>query len=111
MYMDDPILGIRGTPWQRKCSAVKLVSAILVLGLHMAFSKAQINNTITWIGVEVKIRPWEIIVTFPLENHEISRKVDLGDVGFQCYHHRIAALLCGEVLERSSGDLRLAAVP
>ena len=46
--------------------AVKFVSSFLILGFQMAFSKAQMNHTVIWIGVEIQVKPWEILITLPL---------------------------------------------
>ena len=67
LYVDDPLIALRGSKRMRKRMAVKFVAVFLVLGVGLAFSKAQLGHTVTWIGVEFAIQPWELTLSIPLE--------------------------------------------
>ena len=87
VYVDDPILGLRGSPRQRKRIAVKFVSTFLILGFQMAFAKAQLNHTVVWIGVEIQVKPWEILISLPL-----SKLQELEQIILEMLSHNIVTV-------------------
>ena len=66
-YVDDPILGVQGTPAERRRMVVKFIAFFLVMGVRLAFDKAQLNHTVLWVGVTLRVRAWEIDATVPQE--------------------------------------------
>ena len=66
-YVDDPILGLQGTSAERRRMAVKLITFFLIMGIGLAFHKAQLPSKVVWVGVELEATPWEIIASIPQE--------------------------------------------
>ena len=55
VYVDDPLATVRGNRKQRDRLAAVLMTGWKILGLPMAFHKAQRGITIPWIGVVLSI--------------------------------------------------------
>ena len=56
MYVDDPLLIIRGADPVRNRLAAVVVLAWRVLGVNLAFAKAQLGSKVDWIGWELDIQ-------------------------------------------------------
>ena len=65
VYVDDPLLALFGDDRQRRRFAVKFVVGWLVLGAALAFSKAQLNHTVIWIGNTLRVDGDRIVVSIP----------------------------------------------
>ena len=67
LYVDDPLLAMRGDDHHCKRLCVRFCVAWLVLGFNLAFSKAQCSPDVVWIGVRLKINERRIEATIPAE--------------------------------------------
>ena len=47
--------------------AVQLITFFLIMGIGLAFDKAQLSSQVVWVGVELEAKPWEIIASIPQE--------------------------------------------
>ena len=56
---------------ERKQMSVTFVSTFLVLGVRLAFSKAQPGSDLTWIGVQFRVLPWELVLSIPSEHLQV----------------------------------------
>ena len=65
VYVDDPLLGLQGTSSARRRMAVKFITIFLVLGVRLAFDKAQFGPRVSWIGVDIAAEPWKITAQIP----------------------------------------------
>ena len=59
-YVDDPILGLQGTSAERRRMAVEFILFFLIMGIGLAFDKAQLSSNVVWVGVELEAKPWEM---------------------------------------------------
>ena len=50
VYVDDPLVILRGTFLQRNRITALIILAWRILGVNLAYTKAQCNDTIDWIG-------------------------------------------------------------
>ena len=66
-FVDDPILGMQGSAAQRRRMTVKFLALFLVMGVSLAFDKAQLDRRVLWIGVTLETKQWEIEATVPQE--------------------------------------------
>ncbi len=55
VYIDDPVVTIRGTPDIRQEQVALLVLAWAVLGVGPSFRKGQLGRAIHWIGAEFRL--------------------------------------------------------
>ena len=53
IYTDDPITTIYATPSRTKRVVAIIVMAWMVLGFSMAFHKAQLAETVDWVGYKI----------------------------------------------------------
>ena len=63
IYVDDPVVAIRGNPAQRRHKMLVVVTAWLLWGLPAAFSKAVWASAATWIGSTFQVTPFSVRVT------------------------------------------------
>ena len=52
-YVDDPAFAVRGSQAQQAQTVIRVVLTWLVLGLPLAFHKAQLSASIVWIGFQI----------------------------------------------------------
>ena len=67
VYVDDPLLALKGQKQRRRVLAVRFISCFILLGVRLAFDKAKIGNRLTWIGMDIWVRDWCVEVQVPLE--------------------------------------------
>ena len=67
VYVDDPLLTLRGSKPQRDRMIAKVVMAWVCLGFNLAFAKGQRGSSITWIGAAYKLSRTDISVTIKKE--------------------------------------------
>ena len=65
MYVDDPLLALKGLQSRRCRLAVRFLCVWLLLGFQIAFSKASYSQKLVWIGVQLDVRESELIATIP----------------------------------------------
>ena len=78
LYVDDPIIALRGAEARRRRLASKFVAVFLVLGFPLAFSKAQRGQCVVWIGVTFEVRKWEIECRIPYGKLQELEEMILG---------------------------------
>ena len=62
VYVDDPLAILKGTD-KRLRRLVCIISAVwMILGIPMAFHKAVMSHTVTWIGVTIEVTATDITV-------------------------------------------------
>ena len=66
-YVDDPILGLQGANVERRRMAVKSITFFLIMGIGLAFDKAQLSSKVVWVGVELEAKPRAIVASIPQE--------------------------------------------
>ena len=67
-YVDDPLFSLRGTAKQRVRSMIRIIIIWSILGLPLAFKKAQFGRKVTWIGFQLEKLIDRFVVTVPREN-------------------------------------------
>ena len=67
LYVDDPLLVVKGSEAQRKRAVVKFMLVLMVLGFPVAVAKAKYNQRLTWIGIDIEIFWDKVEVTVPAE--------------------------------------------
>jgi hypothetical protein len=65
MYVDDPLLAVRGRFWRRRRLVVRFCVGFLLLGFRLAFNKAQYSSSVVWIGVGLSISSRRLVATIP----------------------------------------------
>ena len=70
IYVDDPLLAMRGSKTRRRVLALRFIACCIVLGLNLAFPKAQLGTEVLWIGVVLKIDQDIIIAAIPTDKLE-----------------------------------------
>ena len=65
VYVDDPILAIKGTKSRRRVLTARFLACFVLLGVRLAFPKAQCSNSVTWIGLDIVVLDWSVTVTVP----------------------------------------------
>ena len=60
IYVDDPIVAIRGTQHRRKRLVCIFTLAWLSLGFPLAFQKAQLGQSVSWIGAAFAWEPGHV---------------------------------------------------
>ena len=58
--VDDPILGLQGPPKLRRGMSSKFLVFFAVMGVRLAYEKAQLGSRVKWIGVIYDIKEWEV---------------------------------------------------
>ena len=56
VYVDDPLLAVRGSQDRRRLLAARFIAGFLILGARLAFPKAQLGARVAWIGVQLHVR-------------------------------------------------------
>ena len=67
IYVDDPLLAVRGSKSCRRLLAARFVAVLTLLGFRLAFDKAQFGQCVTWIGVQIHIKGLSVEATVPPE--------------------------------------------
>ena len=67
LYVDDPLLAVRGRYWRRRRLVVRFCVAFLALGFRLAFNKAQHSYSVVWIGVGLTVYNRRVEATVPEE--------------------------------------------
>ena len=49
--------------------AVKCITLFYIMGIGLAFDKAQLSSQVVWVGVELEAKPWEIIASISQEKN------------------------------------------
>ena len=62
VYVDDPLTVIRGTKMRQRRLSVMISVAWMLLGVPMAFHKAVLSDSVTWIGVSISVTLEDVIV-------------------------------------------------
>lgn len=62
VYLDDPLAILKGSKTRQKRLACLIASACMILGIPMAFHKAVMPKSVTWIGVTIEANDSEIVV-------------------------------------------------
>jgi hypothetical protein len=62
VYVDDPLAILKGSKTRQKRLACLIASAWMILGIPMAFHKAVMSKSVTWIGVTIEANDSEIVV-------------------------------------------------
>ena len=60
VYVDDPIVVLRGPRQQRRKQVALMVLAWVVLGISLAIKKSQLGPNIDWIGVSFAVHTWGV---------------------------------------------------
>ena len=55
VYVDDPIIAIRGTVQVRRAQVAGAVLEWAALGIHLAIKKGQFGSTANWIGATFRV--------------------------------------------------------
>ena len=66
LYVDDPLLSAVGDDKRTRRLCVRFCVACLILGLELAFNKAQYSDTVVWIGVGLHVAERRVEATIPL---------------------------------------------
>ena len=64
-YVDDPILAIKGLKSRQARLAVRFCVALLLLGLNVAFNKAQLAHKVVWIGISFRVHRTLVEASIP----------------------------------------------
>ena len=67
VYVDDPLLALRGTYARRRRLAARYLAILIVLGVRLAYHKAQLGDQVVWIGVEIRVAAWDVHASIPLQ--------------------------------------------
>ena len=67
LYVDDPLLAVKGAEAERRRAVVKFMITLMILGSPVAVAKAKYHSWLTWIGVQIKVLPNRVEVTIPEE--------------------------------------------
>ena len=67
VYVDDPLLGLRGSDKRRRRLACRFCVCFIILGFQVAFTKAQLASTVVWIGVGLSVSPRRVEAFIPKE--------------------------------------------
>ena len=68
IYVDDPVVVLRGSPVQRTRNFTILLLWWLALGPDLSWNKIQRGNTVRWIGAEISVEsPTQATITLPAE--------------------------------------------
>ena len=65
IYVDDPLTIIRGSPERTKRLATVSILVWTMLGFPLAFHKAVMSPTLTWVGVKLQLTPTDVRVEVP----------------------------------------------
>ena len=65
VYVDDPLLATKGTNSRRTLLTALFLACFVILGVKLAFPKAQRSTDVTWIGIDIKIRDWIVEAVVP----------------------------------------------
>jgi hypothetical protein len=65
IYVDDPLLALKGAGSRRRLLAARFIAVSMVLGTQLAFEKAQFGQDIVWIGVQLTLGPELIKAAIP----------------------------------------------
>ena len=68
LYVDDPLLAVRGNGWRRRRLVVRFCVAFLVLGFRLACNKAQYAPTVGWIGICLRVILRRVEAIIPEDN-------------------------------------------
>ena len=53
LYVDDPLLAVKGAKRQRRRAVVKFMVILSALGFPLAIAKAMYSKSLTWIGIRL----------------------------------------------------------
>ena len=67
MYVDDPLLALKGSESHRARLVARFLCVWLLLGFDIAYAKAHYGQSLTWIGVRFQIREVDIVASIPPE--------------------------------------------
>ena len=67
VYVDDPLLAVKGGSDGRRLLAARFIAAFTVLGVRLAYPKAQFGFTVTWIGVQLTVKADAVEARIPLD--------------------------------------------
>ena len=67
MYVDDPLLALKGSEARRARLAARFLFVWLLLGMGVAFPKARFDRELVWIGVKLRITDSGIVASIPAE--------------------------------------------
>ena len=79
LFVDDPILALRGTPEQIEDMAAKILLLWSVLGLQIAWKKGTLSHTTDWIGANVTVNVESLQVTVQVPAEKIAEWKTLAD--------------------------------
>ena len=65
VYVDDPVIAIRGTERFRRTQVALVVFAWLLIGIPLASTKGQFAASIDWIGARISSQPAQISASIP----------------------------------------------
>ena len=75
VYVDDPVLALRGTPETRQATAALAMLAWAVLGIELAIKKGQLSTTVNWIGASFTVDPTGVIAQIQPQRVEELRSL------------------------------------
>ena len=78
IYVDDPLLALKGTAPRRKLLAVRYIAVATVLGITLAFPKAKFGMDVIWIGVQITVAPFKVTARIPAEKVADLKEIVLG---------------------------------
>lgn len=67
IYVDDPLLAVRGTRKRRRLLAARFIAVMIILGIRLAFDKAQFGKNVGWIGVNLAVLRLAVEAAVPLD--------------------------------------------
>ena len=75
IYVDDPLLAVKGTKSRRRLLAARFIALAIVLRVRLAFPKAQLSNSVVQIGVQLTVTSLKVRAAIPSEKLAALRKM------------------------------------
>ena len=67
MYVDDPLLALKGSDSRRARLVARFLAIWLLLGVDLAFDKAKLDTSVVWIGIRLSVFRDRVVASAPTE--------------------------------------------